>query len=72
MNRRTSIDLLRIISAVAVIVIHVVSASVTSAHTSVEQSLLKNTELIHVLMNWSVPVFFMITGYCLTLKQKCT
>lgn len=72
MQRKSNIDLLRIISAFAVIVIHIVSAAAISTTVSVEPNLLHGAKLIHILMNWSVPVFFMITGYCLSLKQTCT
>ena len=71
MERKHSIDLLRVISAVAVIIIHTVSSPV--ANSAVENdSLLSNLEMIHALMNWSVPVFFMITGYCLLRKENCS
>ena len=72
MNRNYSIDILRIISAIAVIIIHVVSSPVTNSTTTVEVYLENNLNLIHNLMLWSVPVFFMITGYCLLKKQECT
>lgn len=72
MTRKTSIDILRIISAIAVVIIHVVSAPIASSNIAVEATLTHNMEMIHTLMNWSVPVFFMITGYCLTKKRECT
>lgn len=72
MARKFSIDILRIISAIAVIIIHIVSAPVTNSAVGIDASLLLNLELIHTLMNWSVPVFFMITGYCLLKKEECT
>lgn len=72
MERKYSIDLLRIISSLAVIIIHTVSAPVTYNAIQISTSVASHLELIHTLMNWSVPVFFMITGYCLLLKQNCT
>ncbi len=72
MERRASIDLLRIMSAIAVITIHVISAPVTSSTAVIAESLLHNLNLIHALMNWSVPVFFMITGYCVLQKREVT
>lgn len=72
MERKYSIDILRIISAIAVVIIHVVSAPVANSTVEVDISLAANLNLIHTLMNWSVPAFFMITGYCLLRKKTCT
>lgn len=72
MERKYSIDILRIISAIAVVIIHVVSAPVANSTVEVDVSLVANLKLIHTLMNWSVPAFFMITGYCLLRKKTCT
>lgn len=72
MERKYSIDILRIISAIAVVIIHVVSAPVSNSTVGVDVSLADNLNLIHTLMNWSVPAFFMITGYCLLRKKTCT
>lgn len=72
MERKYSIDILRIISAIAVVIIHTVSAPVTNSTVEIDMLLVNNLKLIHTLMNWSVPVFFMITGYCALKKQNCT
>lgn len=72
MERKHSIDLLSILSAVAVIIIHIVSAPITNSNTEIDISLLSNLNTIHALMNWAVPVFFMITGYCLLQKTEIT
>lgn len=72
MNRNYSIDVLRIISAIAVIMIHVVTSPVYNSANVINTSVENNLELIKDLMLWSVPVFFMITGYCLLKKQECT
>lgn len=72
MERRSSIDLLRIISAIAVVIIHSVSAPISNSTIVYSDSLVFNLNLIHILLNWSVPVFFMITGYCLLIKEECT
>lgn len=72
MERKYSIDILRIISALAVIIIHIVSAPIVNSAVELDVSLVTNLNLIHNLMNWSVPVFFMITGYCLLKKKECT
>lgn len=72
MNRRYNVDVLRIISALAVITIHVVTAPVGNAGGTVSYAMREQLNLIHNLMMWSVPVFFMITGYCLIKKEECT
>lgn len=72
MDRKYSVDVLRIISAIAVIIIHTVSAPVTNSAVEIDMGLVNTLNLIHVLMNWSVPVFFIITGYCVMKKQTCT
>lgn len=72
MERKFSIDLLRILSAVAVVIIHIVSAPVTNSSAVIDSELATNLNLVHLFMNWSVPVFFMITGYCLQKKNEVT
>ncbi len=72
MERKNSIDILRIISAIAVIVIHVISAPVTNSTAEIDTTLRSTLDLIHTLLNWAVPVFFMITGYCVLRKQECS
>ena len=72
MERKYSIDLLRVLSAIAVIIIHTVSSVGLNSTVETDALLLSNLDMIHSLMNWSVPVFFMITGYCLLRKENCT
>ena len=72
MERKNSIDLLRIISAVAVVLIHTVSTPVANSPVDINENLWCNLYLVHLLMNWAVPVFFMITGYCLLKKPSLT
>ena len=72
MERKHSIDLLRVLSAFAIIVIHIVSAPVTNSNVEVDAGLVAVLEVIHSLMNWAVPVFFMVTGYCLLKKSEVT
>ena len=71
MGRKNSIDVLRFVSALAIVVIHVVTAPVAHASLPSDTALAQRLETAHTLMRWAVPVFFMITGYCLTLKQEC-
>lgn len=72
MKRNHSIDVLRVISAIAVIIIHVVVAPVNYTSGPIDPSVESILSIIHSLCYWSVPVFFMITGYCMMLKKECT
>ena len=72
MERKHSIDLLRIISAVAIVVIHAVSTPVAYSYEDIDPYLWCNLDLIHMVMEWAVPVFFLITGYCLLKKSDLT
>lgn len=72
MERKYSIDLLRILSTVAVVLIHVVTAPVANSSAVIDSAVATNLNLIHTMMKWSVPVFFMITGYCLQKKKEVT
>lgn len=71
-QRNNSMDLLRVMASLAVVFIHVSTAPVGSAGMAISGATLKNLELIHILMQWSVPVFFMITGFCMMQKEICT
>lgn len=71
MTRKYNIDILRIISALAIIGIHAIRCPIHNA-TSISPDLEANLSMIHRLLLWAVPVFFMITGYCLMQKQDCT
>lgn len=70
MTRKYNIDILRIFSAVAIILIHIIRGPVHNA-TALEPLLEANLNLSHRLLLWAVPVFFMITGYCLMQKKEC-
>lgn len=72
MERNNSIDFLRVAASIAVIIIHVSTAPIGSTVTMVSGYILKKLELVHILMQWSVPVFFMITGFCMMKKSTCT
>ena len=56
----------------AVILIHVVSGTVSNATVPLDVRLTGVLHAVHMLMNWSVPVFFMITGYCILGKESYT
>lgn len=57
------IDILRVAASLAIVTIHVVSSVATYSPVPLEESRIEVLELIHRLMNWAVPVFFMITGF---------
>lgn len=65
-NRIAYIDLLRIISIIGVIVIHVTSIGYLGSNIS---STSVTSVAYNSLFRWSVPVFFMITG-CLFLRKN--
>ena len=66
------LSLLRIVSAFAVVVIHVVATSIINHSGDISEHLVYVLNTVHVYMNWAVPVFFMITGYIfIGLKSEC-
>jgi surface polysaccharide O-acyltransferase-like enzyme len=69
MKRQTNIDLLRVICALAVVGIHAITNPVGNRIGTIDANLIMVLNCIHNLLNWSVPVFFMITGYCIFRKQ---
>lgn len=71
MNRKSSIDILRIFGALAVVALHTLNAPVMAYKGELSQTLLYNLKSAEILMEWVVPVFFMITGYCLANKKDC-
>lgn len=67
------IDILRIVSAFFIVVIHVVSTSVTYNDVAVDAHTARGLNVVHNLSSWAVPVFFMITGFCvLGDDRECT
>ena len=72
-TRDYRIDILRSVSAFCVVVIHVVSASVTYNAAAVAQATVWQMNVVHNLSSWAVPVFFMITGFCVMGDDReCT
>ena len=72
MERKHSIDLLRIISCLAVIGIHVLSGPMTNYNEILDAGLVTFLKKTHIMLNWAVPVFFIITGYCILSKPEYT
>lgn len=71
LDRKANIDLLRIISAAAVVTLHAVVAPVGHCTSTVPFLTGRILTVIHSLTMWAAPVFFTITGYCLLLKPEC-
>ena len=72
MKRINSIDYLRVISAIGVVAIHALTSPVTNSFHPVEYWLEEFLDIMHVCFMWSVPQFFMITGFCQALKEECS
>lgn len=72
MTRKHSIDFLRFFCALAVIFIHVITAPIKNTFSTIDSSVESTLNIIHNLLLWCVPIFFMITGYCIGLKKECT
>ena len=62
-ERMGNLDVLRCMAALAVICIHVITSPVENYDGVLSSGLLWNIQCIHSLMKWSVPVFFIMTGY---------
>lgn len=68
-----NIEMLRLISAAAVIMIHVVSGAVSGFGSEADPLLVFAMNAFHFALKWAVPVFLMISGYCiLGKKEDCT
>ncbi len=72
MNRNSNIDALRVAAAAAVVLLHVASSCMSNNVPAPDDSLAAVLNGVHLLMRWATPVFFMITGFCLTAKEQCT
>lgn len=72
MSRNHNIDALRIAAAIAVVVLHVTSFCMSNNVPVPDKTVTAVLTCVHLLTRWAWPVFFMITGYCLTLKRQCT
>ena len=71
-KRTGNIDLLRVVCALAVVAIHVVTAPAAMYNGDLPSALLRILNIIHSLGNPAIPLFFIMTGYCLIKKEKCT
>ena len=71
-DRKANIDLLRVISAAAIVILHSVTAPLGNASSPIPLLTEQILTVIHSLTLWAVPAFFIITGYCLLLKPECS
>ena len=71
-NRHYGIDALRVVCSIAVVLIHIVTAPVSASKTIVDSQVLQCLNVIHNMLNWSVPCFFIITGFCMLAKDECS
>lgn len=71
-DRKANIDLLRVISAAAIVTLHSVTAPMGNASSPIPLLTEQILTVIHSLTLWAVPAFFIITGYCLLLKPECS
>ncbi len=68
-ERKVYIDYLRVISCLAVVIIHVFTTAKTDFpnHTQLEQVI---SNVVINILHFAVPIFFMITGYLFLSKNK--
>jgi len=71
-NRKMYLDMLRIISALAVVIFHVMK-SATNNDAAISGQLQSMVNTLAEVLCWHVPVFFMITGHIWLGEDKnCT
>lgn len=71
-TRKNSIDILRIIAALAVVLFHVLGSAANN-DPEVRQNIHNTATAFSAILQWHVPVFFMITGYLwLSYEKDCT
>lgn len=70
--RKGCIDFLRIFASLAVVLIHILTGSASYHETVTGITAPDWTVIVHDFLYWAVPVFFMITGYCICSKEECT
>ena len=70
-GQRTDISMLRIVSTLAVVMIHTCNTITNNLETFNPTSLqYKTLVTFNSLFNWSVPMFFMLTGVLLLRRDK--
>ncbi len=71
-TRKNSLDILRIIAAFAVVLFHVLGSSANN-DPEIQQNIHRAATAFSAVLQWHVPVFFMITGYLwLSDDKNCT
>ena len=72
MKRDYSIDLIRVVCCLIVVLAHVMLVTIHQSAEPVGDTLRFTVEQCTVLFRWVIPVFVMITGYCMAMKKTCT
>ena len=72
MKRDYSIDLIRVVCCIIVVMGHVLTVAIHQSPVPVEETIRVVIEQGLVFLRWVIPVFVMITGYCIALKKTCT
>ncbi|MBQ8663366.1 MAG: acyltransferase [Eubacterium sp.] len=71
-TRKNSIDMLRILAALAVVIFHVLGSSANN-DPEIQRNIHYVVTAFSAVLQWHVPVFFMITGYLwLSDGKNCT
>lgn len=72
MNREYSIDLARIVCCVSIVLGHCMLVSIHQSPVPVDPIFSDLVEQLVLFIRPVVPVFMIITGYCITKKKTCT
>ena len=72
MKREYSIDLIRIVCCLIVVLGHCLLVSIHQSPVPVDPSFRSTVEQITVFLRWVIPAFLMITGYVIAKKKTCT
>ena len=72
MKREYSIDLIRVVCCLFVVLTHCMLVSIHQSPVPVDPILSVWVEQLALFTRWAVPVFIIITGYCIAKKKTCT
>lgn len=72
MEREYSIDLIRVVCCLLVVLGHCMLVSIHQGPVPVDPVFSARIEQLTIFMRWIVPAFIIITGYCIAKKRTCT
>lgn len=72
MKREYSIDLIRVVCCLLVVLGHCMLVSIHQSPVPVDLVFRARVEQLIIFMRWIVPTFIIITGYCIAKKRTCT